>query len=232
MGRSPYLRGVCGYILILTVIATFLYFAQARIVLAMADSTAERTELFANIDTVTQLTTLELQLLVTARLIKRLGVGWTLAVLPLIATVGFVTLGVSEWSGMSPVQAFATITVLQATFRAGKYAIARPARETLFTVVSRDEKYKAKGFIDTFVYRGGDAVGAGAEFGLTALVANVPWLFSSVLLGMAATVAPIALGWAGLGLFLGARQRRLAAAAATTSSTSAKSPQLTGASTS
>jgi AAA family ATP:ADP antiporter len=111
---------------------------------------------------------------------------------------------------MPAAHAFITIAVLQAAFRAGKFAIARPARETLFTVVPRDDKYKAKGFIDTFVYRAGDALGAGADWSLGAVTAAFPALFSSLLVGLAVTITPIAVVWAGLGLFLGARQQRLA----------------------
>jgi len=210
--RSPYLLGVCGYILLLTVFATFLYFAQARIVADAADDTLGRTRLFAMIDLATQLTTLVLQVSLTARLIRRIGVGWTLTILPLIAALGFVALGLGEWLDSPVATTFIIITVVQALYRAGKYAVARPARETLFTVVTRDEKYKAKGFIDTFVYRGGDALGAGADSGLSFLVAKFPALFGSVLGALAVTIAPLAILWAGLGLFLGARQKRLAAA--------------------
>ncbi len=210
--RSPYLVGVAGYILLLTVFATFLYFAQARIVLQVSDDTADRTALFANIELVAQLATLAAQLFLTGRLIRRLGVGWTLTILPAIAAGGFVVLGLGERFGASAAQAYVTIAVVMALYRAGKFAIARPARETLYTVVPRDEKYKAKAFVDTFVYRAGDAATAGADAGLAALVAAFPALFSSVVAAVAVTVTPFAIGWAGLGLWLGAKQARMARA--------------------
>ena len=61
------------------------------------------------------------------------------------------------------VGSFAMLIVFDAAFRAMQRAITRPARETLFTVVSREDKYKSKAFIDTFVYRGGDLLGAWTE---------------------------------------------------------------------
>lgn len=172
--RSPYLAAVCGYILMMTIAATFLYFAQARIVSAMTEDMEKRTQAFANINQLVQFTTLVVQLGLTGRLIRRFGVGRTLCVLPAIAAVGFVGLGVGDWMGMGPERAFIVLAVLMAVFSASKYAIARPARETLFTVVPRDDKYKAKSFIDTFVYRSGDVVGAGADSALASLVVVFP----------------------------------------------------------
>lgn len=208
--RSPYLAAVCGYILMMTIASTFLYFAQARIVSAMTEDMEERTQAFANINMLVQLTTLVVQLGLTGRLIRRFGVGRTLAVLPIIAAAGFIGLGVGDWMGMGPERAFVVLAVLMAVYSAAKYAIARPARETLFTVVPRDEKYKAKSFIDTFVYRSGDVVGAGADAGLAGLVGVFPTVFTSVFAGLALTIAPFAVVWAGLGLFLGTRQKQLA----------------------
>ena len=58
------------------------------------------------------------------------------------------------------------IVAVQVLRRAGDYAITRPAREMLYVVLGREEKYKAKSFVDTVVYRGGDAVSAWAYAGL------------------------------------------------------------------
>jgi len=198
VARSPYLLGVCGYILLLAVIATFLYFAQARIVSRAEETTGGRVEAFAHIDMWTQGATLVLQLVLTGKLIRWIGVGWTLVILPLLAGGGCLLLGIGENAGMTAAQSLAAITLLQAGFRAGKYAIARPARETLFTVVSPDEKYKAKSLIDTFVYRAGDAGGA-----------YVDGLLAKMAIGLAGVmfiVVPIAATWAALGLYLGYSQ--------------------------
>jgi ATP:ADP antiporter, AAA family len=81
-------------------------------------------------------------------------------------------------------------------------AIMRPARETLFTVVRRADKYKSKAFIDTFVYRGGDVVGAGVEGALARLATGIAALIS--------VAVPLAVVWAALGVWLGRRQELLA----------------------
>jgi AAA family ATP:ADP antiporter len=78
----------------------------------------------------------------------------------------------------------------------------RPARETLFTVVSREDKYKAKGFIDTFVYRGGDVVGAWTEGLLGRL--------GMALVGLASVTVPLAVLWGVLGIWLGRIEERKA----------------------
>jgi len=191
VSRSPYLLGVGGYIFILAVAATFLYFAQARIVSAAAEATDERTSLFAMIDMLAQGVTLLLQLLVVGRLMRRVGTGLTLAILPVLG-VGLLV-GVAIWPTLL------AITIAQAAFRAGKHAIARPARETLFTVLGREEKYEAKAVVDTFVYRAGDVAGAGVSALMTALGPG--------LAAIAALMLPVGALWASLGILLGRLQR-------------------------
>ncbi|HEX6050575.1 MAG TPA: MFS transporter [Gemmatimonadaceae bacterium] len=190
--RSSYLLGIAGYVLTLTVIATFIYFTRLQMVAALGTDLDMRTTVFARIDFYTQVTTLVLQGLVTGHLMKRLGVHVTLALLPVTVALGFVGLAISA--------SLAAIIVLQATYSAMQRAIIRPARETLFTVVPREDKYKAKAFIDTFVYRVGDVVGAQVEgllgrlaMGLTALVA---------------VAVPLAVVWGILGVWLGRAQHR------------------------
>ena len=190
--RSPYLLGISVYVLILTVISTFIYFTRLQMVAALGSDLDMRTSVFARIDLYTQLTTLVLQALVTGQLMKRLGVHLTLALLPAIVSFGFVGLAISA--------SLAALVVLQAAFSAIQRAIVRPARETLFTVVSREDKYKSKAFIDTFVYRVGDVVGSqvegllrGLAMGLTALVA---------------VTVPLAIVWGVLGVWLGRAQQQ------------------------
>jgi AAA family ATP:ADP antiporter len=129
----------------------------------------------------------------TGRLLKWLGVPWTLALVPLLTAVGFIGLGVAP---VLPV-----LAAFQIARRAGDYAVMRPAREVLYTVVGREAKYKAKNFIDTVVYRGGDAVSGWAFAGLKALGLG--------LTGIAMVAVPLALAWAWLGLWLGRRQEAL-----------------------
>ncbi|MEO1696586.1 MAG: Npt1/Npt2 family nucleotide transporter [Planctomycetota bacterium] len=201
--RSRYLLFIASYIALLAVLATFLYFTQNALVLAAQDSESGRVGAFASIDFWTQFATLVVQLLVTARLMRWLGVGWTLALLPAMVLVGYGVLAAGEIAAWSAASMLGAITVIQAVFRAGKYAILRPARESLFTVLDRDEKYKAKSLIDTFVYRAGDTAGAGVSAGLSALALGT-------MTALSLTVAPIAIVMAGLALSLGADRTRRA----------------------
>lgn len=193
---SPYLLGISGYVLILAVVVTFIYFTRLAMVAEVGSDLDTRTTLFAQIDLATQTATLVLQLLVTGQLMRRIGVPFTLALLPIVVAIGF--------AGLTAVGTLAALVIFDAVFRAVQRAIMRPSRETLFTVVSREDKYKSKAFIDTFVYRTGDVAGAWTEgllgrlgMGLTAL---------------ASVAVPLAVAWAALGIWLGREQGRRAAA--------------------
>ena len=191
VARSPYLLAICGYVLILAVMATFLYFTRLQMVAALGTDVDMRTTIFARIDLITQVTTLVLQAIVTGHLMKRLGVSVTLALLPITAALGFL--------GLAIVGSLAALIAFEAAFRAVQRGIMRPSRETLFTVVPRADRYKAKAFIDTFVYRTGDVVGAQTE-----------GLLGRLGMGLAAlaTVAlPLAAAWMALGIWLGYAQR-------------------------
>lgn len=191
--RSPYLLGIAAYVVILAIVATLIYFTRLQLVAARGGDLDLRTTLFANLDMYTQLATLLLQAVVAGHLMRRLGVHVALLVLPLTVALGF--------AGLALIGSFAALVALEATFRAVQRAIMRPARETLFTVVSREDKYKAKAFIDTFVYRGGDVAGAQVEGLLGRLGPGLGALASFAL--------PLAVLWGVLGLWLGwAQQRR------------------------
>ncbi len=192
--RSPYLMGICLYILFFTTTSTFVYFQQAHIVAGAFDDPAERTQVFGLINLLVGLITLILQWFVTGRFMARFGVGIAAAFLPAVAALGFFSLAVSP---LLPV-----LIAFQAIRRASNFAISRPAREVLFTVVSREEKYKAKNFIDTVVYRGGDAASGWAFAGLSGLGMGLP--------AIAAVSVPLAALWAGVALALGKRQEKMA----------------------
>jgi ATP:ADP antiporter, AAA family len=193
--RSPYLLAICAYVLILAIMATFIYFTRLQMVAALGTDIDMRTATFARIDMLTQVATLLLQAVVAGHLMQRLGVSVTLALLPLTAALGFI--------GLAVVGSIAALIALEATFRAVQRGIMRPARETLFTVVPRADRYKAKAFIDTFVYRAGDVVGAQTEGLLGRLGMG--------LAALAAFVVPLAVAWMALGLWLGHAQRARAA---------------------
>ncbi len=187
---SPYLLGIVGYMLFYTVTATFLYFQQAEIVEAGFSERAARTVFFARVDLVVNTLAAVIQIFFTGRIVRRIGIALALAALPLICIGGFVAVGLAP--------TLMTIAVVQILRRSGNYAISRPCREMLYTVLPRDAKYKAKNFIDTFVYRFGDQTGAWSYDGLAYLG------FGAAAISMIA--APMSAVWLVLGLWLGRRQ--------------------------
>ena len=194
--RSPYLAGIALWVLLLSLAGTFLYFMQANIVAAASDDPAVRTRIFASIDLAAGVLTLLVQLLVTGRIIQRFGVGRAAAFLPLVFVLGFAALAASP--------ALLLVIAFQALQRTANFAISNPAREVLFTVVDREEKYKAKYLIDGVVFRGGDALSG--------------WIFNGLraagleLSAIAAVTVPVAAGWLALALALGRAQERRAGA--------------------
>jgi AAA family ATP:ADP antiporter len=190
--RSPYLIGIGLYIIAMAISNTLIYFTQANIVLESADGLSELISGFALFDMLAQIATLITQIFITTRLIARLGIGWTLAILPLVTTAGFGVLAL--WP------TFGVMALFQALHRATRYAISRPARETLFAVVPADEKYKAKPVIDVFLYRGGDVAGAGIDGLLRSLGLALSWV--------AMATVPFSIAWTGLSLGMGRAQAK------------------------
>jgi len=192
--KSPYLLGISAYMLLSAILATFLYFQQADIAQHSFADRALRAAFFADVDLAVNILTLGVQLLATARILRRLGVAITLTLLPALSVAGFLVLGLAP--------ALWTIVVVQVLRRAADFAVARPTREILFTVVPREDKYKAKSFIDTFVYRAGDQIGAWTY----ALMG----FFGLALAGISLAAVPISLLWLVNGLGLGRRQEKMA----------------------
>ena len=159
--KSRYLLTVCAFLILYVIGSTFIYFQQADIVGRFYTSRDARTAVLGQIETAVQTLTLITQVFLTGRIIRWLGLALTLALLPAISMAGTTALGIA------PV--FATLAVYIILRRASNFALTNPAMEILFTVVPREEKYKAKNFIETFVYRGGDQIGAWTYAGLTAL---------------------------------------------------------------
>ena len=185
--RQPRLQGIAAFIWMYTTLATFLYFQQAHIVAGAFADSADRTTTFALIDLAVNSLTLVLQLFVSARVLIGIGLGPSLALVPALLSIGFLALAIA------PV--LAVLAGVQIARRAGNYGITRPAREVLFTGVGRNARYKAKNFIDTVVYRGGDALAGWLYTGLKSAglgLSGIAWL-----------AVPLALAWAALGLWLG-----------------------------
>ncbi len=192
--KSPYLIGICLLMLMFTTLATFLYFQQAHIIQDRFADSADRTTVFAVMDFTVNALTIIVQLFLTGRIVKHLGLGWTLALIPLLLGIGFLILGLTPILG--------TIIIVQIIRRAGNYAVMKPAREMLYVVLSTEEKYKAKNFIDTAIYRGGDVVSAWAFAGLQGL--------GFTLSAIAFIAVPLSAIWALISFKLGKTQEALA----------------------
>ena len=190
---SPYLLGICAWLFCYTVLSTSLYFQQVEIVGKAFPDAMERTRFFAITDLAVNSLALIVQIAFTARLHARLGSGWMLALMPLVSIAGFAALGAAP--------TLAVLLAVGITRRAGEFAISKPVREALYTVVPREDRYKAKSFIDTVVYRGGDAASG--------------WLFGLLrgaglgLSGLAFAAIPIAGAWLAVSFWLGRKQAQL-----------------------
>jgi len=191
--KSPFLLGICAYMLLYPIISTVLYMQQSVIVDAHFVDRALRTAFFARLDLAVNVLTLITQVFLTGKVIRAFGVGLTLAFLPLLCIVGFTGLGI--WGTLS------VFVVFQVSRRASNYALARPARETLWTVVKREDRFKAKNFVDTAVYRTGDQIGAWSQLILHSMGLGAA--------GLAFSAIPVAVVWLFVALWLGRQQTRI-----------------------
>jgi AAA family ATP:ADP antiporter len=191
---SRYLMGIAAFIALMTFVSTMLYFQQANLVAEAFDDRSVRTAFFAKVDLAVSLLTIVFQVYLTARIVRWLGVGLALAAVPLMMTAGFFALGLYP--------TLAILVVVQVIYRAGRYGMTKPAREMLWTVLGREDKYKAKPFLDAAVYRGGDLVSGWIYTGLAAAGLSIG--------AIALVAAPVAGIWALLGIRLGSREEQLA----------------------
>jgi AAA family ATP:ADP antiporter len=192
--KSPYLANLGVYILLFTITSTFLYFQQAEIAKQSFADRGARTAFFARVDLWVNVLTLGAQLFLTGKVLRVIGVGFTLAMLPALSVIGF--------SGLALAPIMTVLVIYQVLRRAGNFAFARPTREVLFTVVAREDKYKAKSFIDTVIYRTGDQLGAWAYAGLG---------FAGLgMIGISVVAVPLSLVWLFNSVWLGRKQEKLA----------------------
>jgi len=178
--RSPLLFRIALWVLLANVVSTFFYFEQTRIVGETISDRASRVQLFARLDLAVSILTIAAQLFLTSRVMRAIGIGATAALLPLVAVGGLVALAVAPVLGV--------IVTVMALERSVAFALANPAIKVLYTGVDAEEKYKAQSFVDTVVYRGGDAASG--------------WLFNGLSKGLGlgmSTIAvlalPLALAW-------------------------------------
>ena len=174
--------------------STWAYFQQSDLTRAALKTSDERTVFLSNLEIWVNSITLVIQIFLTGRLLKWFGVGFTLVALPAISMIGFVTMGVAPSLGL-----LATFQVIR---RAAAYALMRPSREVLFTVLEREDKYKVKSVTDTLGYRVGDQLGIWSYGGLRAI--------GLTLNSISFIAVPVVAGWCGLSLWLARKQRMLA----------------------
>lgn len=189
--QSPYLFGISAFILCYSITSTVLYFQQADIVSSHFTNRAERTAFFANIDLWVNSLTLIFQLGLTGRIMKYFGILPVLAILPLLSSVSFALLA------MYPT--VIVFVIIQVARRVSNFAFTRPAREVLFTRLSREDRYKAKNVIDTVIYRSGDQIGSWGYAALTAFglgLSTISWL-----------TVPFCLAWFALSVWLAKQEK-------------------------
>ena len=196
--KSPYLFGLFLFILLYTLTSTWTYFQQSELTKVGIVDRAARTAFFAKLDLSVNTLTLLLQIFLTGRLMKFLGVTVTLLFMPVLSLFGFAAMGL--------VPVLTVLAIFQVARRASTFAFMRPAREVLFTVLRREDKYKAKSFIDTFGYRCGDQFGAWSYGGMQALGLSLSTI--------SYVAVPVVACWCALGVWLGRKQRALADAQA------------------
>jgi AAA family ATP:ADP antiporter len=198
IARSPYLFGLAAVILLYTITSTWAYFQQTTLAGAVLKTPADRTVFSSNLEIWVNCITLGIQIFLTGRFLKWFGVVFTLTALPFLSMLGFGAMAIAPSLGM--------LALFQVIRRAGAYALMRPSREILFTVLKREDKYKVKGVTDTLGYRVGDQIGAWSYGGLGAnglhmSLNAISWI-----------AVPITAGWCVLSIWLGRKQAALAAA--------------------
>ena len=194
--RSPYLMGLAATILLYTTTSTWAYFQQSTLAGGILKTPNDRTAFLANLEIWVNSITVLIQIFLTGRLLKWFGVGFTLISLPFLSMIGFAAMGAAA--------SLAVLAVFQVARRAAAYALMRPSREILFTVLKREDKYKVKSVTDTLGYRTGDQLGAWSYHGLQGVGLNlnaISWI-----------AVPVTAAWCVLSLWLARKQAVLARA--------------------
>jgi AAA family ATP:ADP antiporter len=197
--RSSYLMGLAASIMLYTTTSTWAYFQQSDLAGAVLKTSADRTVFFGNLEIWVNGITVLIQIFLTGRLLKWFGVAFTLVSLPIVSLIGFAAMGVAA--------SLAMLAMFQVARRAAAYALMRPSREILFTVLRREDKYKVKSVTDTLGYRTGDQLGAWSYHGLQGLGLSlnaISWI-----------AVPITVAWCALSIWLARKQRVLGDAQAT-----------------
>jgi AAA family ATP:ADP antiporter len=196
---TPLFAKIALFVFLANVVGTFFYLEQARLVAATITNSAERVEFFSGRDFAVSVATFLIEVFGTARILRRFGVTAALLALPVTAAAGVFLLSFDA--------ALWVVAAVMVAERITSFSLANPAIKVIYTLATPSEKYKVQNFIDTVVFRGGDATSG--------------WLYSSLGggLGFAASTmgvvaAPLVLVWIFVARRLGAEHQQRAAAAA------------------
>ena len=203
---SHYFLGIVASSIIASLLGTALYMFAAQLVEESIPGANARIEFFSNINFWTNLFALLGQIFIVRHIVGRFGIGRSLALLPIVSIVGFVYL----W--MDPT--LAVVAFMTVFRRALGFSFSKPTTDMLYSVVTPEEKYKTKNFIDTAVYRFGDIVGTwavtlsmgGGIFGVSLLAYGV----SLSIAGVSLFMLPFAVVWTAVSLWLGRDYKRRA----------------------
>ncbi len=191
--QSRYFIAIALKAAIASLLGTALYMFTAELVQDQITSADDRTRFFSDINVATNAIALIGQLLIVKHVVARFGIGVTLSLLPIVSIVGFAALAFEP--------TLAVVAILTVARRALGFGFSKPTSDMLYSVVTPEEKYKAKNFIDTVLYRTGDLIGTWA---VRFMVAGIG------LAGTSLVMLPFAAVWAGIALWLGGDYRRRA----------------------
>jgi AAA family ATP:ADP antiporter len=191
---SKYFTGIAISSVIASLLGTALYIFMAQLVEQAIPGTDEQTQFFSNINIWTNGLSLIGQLLLVKHVVHRFGIGVSLSMVPIVSVAGFILLAVEP--------TLAIVALLTVVRRGLGFGFGKPTSDMLYSVVTPEEKYKTKNFIETAVYRAGDLVGSLAIRGLVAVGLGLS--------AVSVVMLPFAALWAAVSLWLGRDYRRQA----------------------
>ena len=191
---SKYFSAITVISVIASLLGTALYMFAAELVAQTIADADEQTRFFSNINVATNALSLVGQLFLVKHVVQRFGIGVSLSLLPIVSVVGFVLMAVNP--------TLAIVALLTVVRRALGFGFSKPTMDMLYSVVTPEEKYKVKSFIDTAIYRGGDVVGTWTVRGLLAMGLGIA--------GVSLVMLPFSVLWAIIVIWLGRDYRRRA----------------------
>jgi AAA family ATP:ADP antiporter len=185
MLSSRYFGAIALISVIASTLGAALYMFAAELVAVEIPNPDEQTRFFSNMNVAANLLTVIFQAFAVKQVVQRFGIGRALVLMPIVSAIGFTLLA------MDPT--LSVVAILTVARRAVGFGFSKPGTDMLYSVVTPEEKYKTKNFIDTAVYRGGDVIGT--------------WLIRSMsalgIAGISLVLVPIASFWAFVSLWLG-----------------------------